>query len=1066
MITFLNKYLGALFVVALVYCPVLRAQSPVKADSLQAIQWLEKAGVLEDDEHQYEAAIALYQKCLPVFKGCGDLVSYFKSKIGIAYSYFESGQHEKALSHIHETITEIESLPAGKIPITKLGDAWLAKGNIHYGAPLEVEQAIASYEKAMTTYQRLPDDEQGKEKKIASVFNNLGSTNLKAQKYPQALGYIDQALALKKKTLGPTHPSTLSTMGVQAEIWLEMGYLNKSIELQKALVELSKAANDQKGLARSYRNISQTYQRKKDFKTAEEYIRMAIDIFEKYDSQNLEKRAYCEYQMGNVLKAAGRYEEAIFWFKTANEKHNKVHGIPNIHTATSTEEIALVYTLLKNYEAALKTYDQVGQMFGQTLPREHHLYVELWFNMGACYFEKGDEKAAEKFYLKAYNLAKKILPEKSYDRAQSCYYLATITEDTNKALALCKEGLQAVSTDFSANNLFDNPPFENIFQEQAGLRLFQQKIFLLERAFDESGDKEYLEKALETIQVANHLIDLLRQSFFTESAKNYLAEKARGIYEAGVEVVFRLQEIQPNPNYLESAFEFIENCRSLVLLEELQGEAASQLVKIPDSLAFQKDVLKKEILFLETQFQLNKNDKIKSKKINHQLFSAKEKYNELEKYIGQKFPEITQLINNMENTTLSDVSERINKGEVLLEYLITDNNLFLLKINREKTELFKTVLPTNFQLQVEGFVQSIKDPAFAANAGMGIEAYLEFTKKSRDIFQILISGKLNGNEKNILIIPDLYLSYLPFEILLTDEQFPKEKVDYSSLPYLFRSCPIRYAFSANLQFSRHDQKSLHKDGVLAYAPNYQGSTNTELVTRKTRGGFSKLTQTAAEVADIQSLLGGTVMAGALATEKSFKENARDYGILHLAMHAFTDEENPMISGLIFTEADDGEDDILRAYELQSMRLNAELAVLSACNTGVGKLEKGEGIMSLGRSFRRAGVPNIVMSLWQVDDESTRRIMFSFYQYLQGGMPTDDALRQAKLDYLETGRKTYPFYWSAFVFMGDNGQLDFVQPTNNSFLLISLGILVFILFVFGASFLRNLKKEKLASPTWS
>ncbi len=1049
-------------IAATIFCIPLFAQPITKTDSLLAIAWLEKAVVLEDDEHQYEDAIALYRKCLPVFKSCGDQVGYFKAKIGIAYSYFENGQHEMALSQIHETIIEIEALPSGKIPIMKLGDAWLAKGNIHYGAPLEVELAIANYEKALTVFHRLSDDDVGKEKRIAAVFNNLGSIHLKAQKFPKALEYINQALDLKKKVLGPAHSSTLSTMGVQAEIWLEMGYLNKSVELQRELVEISKAADDQKGLARSYRNISQTYQRKKDFKTAEEYIRMAIDIFEKYDSQNLQKRAYCEYQMGNVLKAAGRYEEAIFWFETANEKHNKAHGIPNVHTATTTEEIAMVYTYLENYDMALKIYQQVWDLFDKILPKDHHLYAELWFNLGACYIEKGELEEADKMYSKAYMLAKNVMPEGSYDRAQSCYYLATTTKDINSALSLCQEGLQGVSTGFSAKNLFDNPPIENIFQEQTGLRLFQQKITLLERAFDESGDKKYLDRALETTEVASSLVDLLRQSFFTESAKNYLAENARNIYEAGVRVAFHLQEIQPNPIFLEQAFEFMEKSRSLSLLEELQSDAANQLVKIPDSLAFEKEVLQKEVLLLETQFQLARSDKDKSRKINEQLFSAKEKKAALEKHIGQHYPEIVQLMKNMEIINIADVQGLMAVGEVMLEYLVTESHLFLLKVTKEKAELSRAPLPQNFQSQIVDFVQLIKDPVLAANASMGLEVYHDFTKKSRDIYQTLIGEGLNGSEQKVLIIPDLWLSYLPYEILLTEDGFPAQKVDYSSLPYLFRKCPIRYAFSANLQFSRSRHHKKNNHSVLAYAPEYQGSTNNELATRS---GFSSLTQTTKEVADISELLGGTAVTGPLANEANFKANATDYGVLHLAMHAFTDEDNPMVSGLIFSDSEDGEDGVLRAYELQGMKLNAQLAVLSACNTGSGKLEKGEGIMSLGRSFRRAGVPNILMSLWQVDDEATRQIMANFYTHLKAGQPTDAALRQAKLDYLENGRKTFPFYWSAFVFMGDNKGVDFVQPVSDSLLFISFGALGFILLLFGAWFYWKKDWKKSISPTW-
>ena len=189
-------------------------------------------------------------------------------------------------------------------------------------------------------------------------------------------------------------------------------------------------------------------------------------------------------------------------------------------------------------------------------------------------------------------------------------------------------------------------------------------------------------------------------------------------------------------------------------------------------------------------------------------------------------------------------------------------------------------------------------------------------------------------------------------------------------------------------------------------------TDPELTTRE---GFSKLTQTVDEVKNIHSLLEGKVITGLEASEKNFRQNASKYGILHLAMHAFTDEDNPMVSGLIFSDNADDDDDVLRAYELQGMRLNAQLAVLSACNTGSGKLEKGEGVMNLGRGFRQAGVPNIVMSLWQVDDAATQELMTNFYSIWLKGTEKHAAFRQAQLEL--RAKYPQPFYWGAFVLSG-------------------------------------------------
>ncbi len=1032
---------------------LLRAQS--SADSLAGMELLKKAGDL-DSEGRYSEAIQLYQQSLPLFARCGYQKGYFTAKISIAYDHFDQSHYQQAKAYINETIEEITALAAGKAPLMKLGDAWLAKGNIHDGL-YEIGPAIASFEAALRHYRQLPDKkDEPREKFMAFAHNNLGSIYLKARNFPKALEHTQTAWDLKKKTIGPTAQSTLNTIRIKAEIWLQMGLLNKALELQNEVLKIEKADKDLDGVAHCYREISKVYQQKRDYKTAEEYIRLAIDIYTETDAQQLTKMAVCEHQLGNVLKDGGRYAESIPWFESALKKHNTANGgQPNHESGIATMNIGKAHTYLKNYPKALDYYRRTWGIFKKCLDDTHPRYIELWLSMGDCYLEKGDRAAAHDLFQRAYFLAKKELPEQTYDRAKVCHALASTTPNTQQALAFCQEGLQEISTDFCAVGLFYNPAIEGLFHDYGGLILFQRKIMLLERAYHETCDPAYLHHALETARTASAMTDLVRQSFFTESAKKYLAVEARKIYEAGVSVAFHLQELEPKPENLEQAFQFMEKSRSLILLEELHKEAASQLVKIPDSLTYQRQVLRQEILRLETAFQTSKSDMAASQKINQQLVSAKQNFHELEECIAVKYPDIVRVKQDMEQVGLPEIKSKLNAGEVVLEYLITDDDLFLLKISNQTVSLSKAALPLGFQQQVIDFIQLLKDENKALNSGLDISVYQDFAKKNRDIARILLGSELNKKETNLLVIPDGWLSYLPYELLLTSDNFSQQKVDYSDLPYLFRQCPVRYAFSANLQFNRPDRPGRHNGDMLAFAPEYKRSANPELTTR---GGFSKLTQTIEEVKNIQQLLSGTVVTGPQANEKAFKESAGRYGILHLDMHSFTDEDNPMVSGLIFSDNADDEDDVLRAYELQGMKLNAQLAVLSACNTGSGKLEKGEGVMNLGRGFRQAGVPNIVMSLWQVDDESTRQIMGSFYGHLMAGLSTDDALRQAKLDYLNGGRKTFPFFWSAFVLMGDNGGLTFLQKKNATMMPLSLGILGALLLGSGAWFFYKMQRR--------
>ena len=162
------------------------------------------------------------------------------------------------------------------------------------------------------------------------------------------------------------------------------------------------------------------------------------------------------------------------------------------------------------------------------------------------------------------------------------------------------------------------------------------------------------------------------------------------------------------------------------------------------------------------------------------------------------------------------------------------------------------------------------------------------------------------------------------------------------------------------------------------------------------------------------------------------------------MHGILDTKRPMMSSLAFTEnRDSTEDNFLHAYEISNMKLNANLVVLSACETGYGKFEQGEGVVSIARSFMYAGVPSLVVSLWQVNDVSTAKIMNSFYLNLSDGMNKATALRHAKLDYLKNtkGITGHPAFWSPFIQLGDSRPI--YLKTRVSWLTWGVGAIVFI-----------------------
>jgi CHAT domain-containing protein len=202
-----------------------------------------------------------------------------------------------------------------------------------------------------------------------------------------------------------------------------------------------------------------------------------------------------------------------------------------------------------------------------------------------------------------------------------------------------------------------------------------------------------------------------------------------------------------------------------------------------------------------------------------------------------------------------------------------------------------------------------------------------------------------------------------------------------------------------------------------------------------------------------------VFKGNEASELNFRENSGDFEILHLAMHAFINDSLPAFSRFAFAQNNNEtpeNDGWLNTADIYNLDLNARLTVLSACNTGSGSLKEGEGVMSLARGFLYAGCPSIVMTQWEVEDNAGTQIMSSFYNYLKKGHPTDEALRLAKLAYLEEAnpRMAHPHYWLGYISIGNT------TPLFRSYDIYFFGLLIFaILGIAIDQFIRLRKSRK-------
>ncbi len=331
--------------------------------------------------------------------------------------------------------------------------------------------------------------------------------------------------------------------------------------------------------------------------------------------------------------------------------------------------------------------------------------------------------------------------------------------------------------------------------------------------------------------------------------------------------------------------------------------------------------------------------------------------------------------------------------------------------------------------------------------------YVLYALESHELYKILIEPLgLSKDYSNIIIIPDGVLGYLNFETLIKNKP-DTTKVNYRNLDYLIRAYTLSYGYSGTVLFHRNISTS-HSKKLLAMAPVYDFGgneiANNSISIRDLTNNLNSLDHIVEEVKRVNEIYKGQLFIGEEATEANFKANAHNFNILHFAMHTLVNDENPMNSKLVFTLNNDTvEDGFLNTYEIYNLDLNAELAVLSACKTGVGKLSKGEGIMSLARGFLYAGVPGIVMTLWEVEDISSANVITGFYENLKKGLNKDVALRESKLSYLESANplQSHPYFWAAYVQIGNNNPV--ISYSNKMYfvyaaiLLCVMGLLYFI-----------------------
>jgi len=722
--------------------------------------------------------------------------------------------------------------------------------------------------------------------------------------------------------------------------------------------------------------------------------------------------------------------------------------------------------LSDNYNISLLSYHESSLTIPK-LSQNKQIIAEIDLQMakGTLFFKVKNYARAKGHFEKALDLMKTVYPEKHpmvVEAARSLSEVYLEEEIYGQAMSFIDKALEASTNEGDIYNKNDVPPIDRAKFPLELLNAIGTKGKVLKGLYVETKDPQTLVQALAMFDATIKLLNKLRRSYRKEGSKYQLARLAQEFSQEASLVCYELYAITKKKNYLNRAFDYVEIAKGSILLEAIRDLKARKVANIPDSLIQKENAQKVEIAYLKGEIYYEvKQGKYKDLErliLLEKDLSVKTKLHEdFILALEQKYPKYFALKYDYSTASIESVQKALLENEVLLDYLMLDS--FLLVFALEQNALACQLIPQKLEATnalTSKFLSAIRKNEIQDIQYAGSQLYTLLIEPLKDLLE----------NKDLIVIPDGFLNNIPFEVL------PLKK--NGDIEYMNESHAFCYNYSATLYLASKeifkDRKAPQK--IVGFAPDF--SLMDSILDRDE--SFSRvvsnlnlepLVYAGQEVLVLQELFGANSMGitGALATETKFKEMAREYGVLHFATHGLVDHSDPMFSGLAFL-TDSFNDGLLHTHELFSLELNAELVTLSACNSGVGKLYAGEGVMSIAKGFAYSGAPNMVMTLWPVSDQATEAIMRFFYQYLKEGLPKHKALQKAKLDFIEEYEigDRHPQLWGGLIVIGNTNPVESLTEVGSSNLWIVLSslfvLLLIIFFIIKRKFLDHSKAQRI------
>lgn len=968
------------------------------------------------------------------------------------------------------------------------------------GLDSEYDSALVYYRKALRLQYKSTDRDD--DKNTAQCFNNIGTIFYHRGEADSAEYYLKKSLKVRKRVLGERHfetalayqnygvflqqfkyeydsaryfynkalviekdrnPVSLDVLRLYNLIGVNYygtGNYDKSLNFyDKALVIIKQNKSleeDEKSgnLVSLYNNIGAVYYKLGQANSAFLYHNEAKRVYGQLNQNKPHTDIVSvNNNIANDYKLQGNYEQALIYYDESLSVARQLIRLNKTSIKTVIPvyiNIGETYHQFKKYDKAIEYYDNTLVVL-KKLPEPDLYYQGVCYNnLGKVYQDKGEYDKALNYYKMALNGLKEIY-NSTHTLIISCLsniaYLYYLQGDLNKSLKEYQQIFNSVTNDnkLLADFHYNPVAISSIYHKQF-LALFHQKAIILEKKYVKENQMQDLIAASSSIKVCDNLLDSIRV-YYTQDYEDKLelTKSAKAIYETAIQINYSLYQLTGDDVYSNQAFYYSEKSKGVLLLLLMLDSNAKEFSGIP------KDVLEQEqyLRAVKTKLTVTLLNKPQDSIASKGLFKVKQSYNELIKKLEKDFQNYFQNKYNLEIKPISYIQEKmLDKKKAIISYFV-GKDIYIFVIQNKKYDILKVSKDFPLTEWVRGLNSGVygywllnKDERTARSFNKHKQEYIE---KASDLYTKLFYPLLEQNlPEQIIIIPDEELNLIPFTALLTSK--PNENARFGNYPYLLNDYQISYAYSVRLLDEMENKKVNSNQGWIGIAP----------FTKSENLGLS---YSADEVTQIQKLISGMTLLDEAATIKKFKEEVGKYSFIHFATHA---EVNSGFPSLSFVS---GFSDTLRVADIYNLELNASMVVLNGCETGLGELQRGEGVNSIARAFTYSGAKNITATLWSVKDQSSYLIMVQYYKFLLEGFSKSQALQKSQQAYLSKDIRLnkeenkivdverHPYYWAAFISIGDSSSIN-IRNSLNLYLKWVLFSLLIILVVILWRFLIN------------